>query len=550
MPDRLRSFMQQLAEFWAKLSTPKRIALITLTSAVLIGVGLMTTLANRISFGYLYTELGTEDAAAIVEKLKTQQIPYRIESGGTAIMVPEERVPGLRLELAGGGLPRGGSVGFEIFDQARIGATEFEQQVNLRRALEGELSRSVMAIEGVKSARVHLVLPERRLFTARTEVASASVVVRLGNSSNFGKREVAALVHLISAAVPGLAKDRVSVVSTEGVTLHRPASDTRGAAELTDAQTELSRALSSQFENDVLAQLEHVVGAGNADVRVNVELDTSTHEKTEELYEPSKTALRSENVLDETLGTQDPGVAGVPGAKTNLPDADGETATPTPAAPGGGTARRSHTRNWEVQRVTKKTTTPPGEVERVSVAVLVNGHWEQRGAKSVFVPRTAEELLVLDAVVKRAVGFNAERGDNVVVQPARFARVEEPPVVEEPKWVANTRKYWPIAAGIAAVLVLAVVVLSYRSKAKKAAAAAQVSAELAAARAEVLPGSAAEAALLAGGATPLELAAGGLSFEQLREQALELAAKDPATAAVVLRAWLGSTASAGNAAPH
>src|SRR5215213_9853575 len=136
MPDRLRAVLSQLAAFWGKLSTPKRIALVTLTAAGIGLVVLVTTLGNRQKFGYLYTELGTEDAAAIVEKLKTQQVPYQLENGGSAIMVPEERVAALRLELAGGGLPRGGRVGFEIFDQARIGATEFEQQVSLRRALE------------------------------------------------------------------------------------------------------------------------------------------------------------------------------------------------------------------------------------------------------------------------------------------------------------------------------------------------------------------------------------------------------------------------------
>src|SRR5689334_4791180 len=186
--DRVRAIIQQLAAFWAKLSTPKRVALVTLTLASLLLVLAVGTLGSRENYAYLYTELATEDAAAIVEKLKTQQVPYKIESGGTAILVPEERVPALRLELASGGLPRGGRVGFEIFDQARIGATEFEQQVSLRRALEGELARSVMAIDGVKSARVHLVMPERRLFATRSEAASASVVVRLGNSAAFGRR--------------------------------------------------------------------------------------------------------------------------------------------------------------------------------------------------------------------------------------------------------------------------------------------------------------------------------------------------------------------------
>ncbi len=535
MPDRFRSFLQQLAAFWAKLSTPKRIALVTLSAAALVAVLAVAALSGREHYGYLYTDLSTEDAAAIVEKLKAQQVPYQIENGGTAIMVPEQRVPALRLELASGGLPRGGRVGFEIFDQARIGATEFEQQVSLRRALEGELARSVMAIEGVKSARVHLVMPERRLFAARSESASASVVVRLGNSAAFGRREVAAIVHLVSAAVPSLSKDRVSVVSTEGVTLHRPSSDTLGAAELTDTRGEQGRLLASQFESDVLAQLERVVGPGNADVRVNVELDASTQEKTEELYEPSKTALRSENKVEETTGAQEAGVAGVPGARANLPDGEGEGATATPAG-AGGTVRRSHTRNWEVERVTKKTTRPPGDIERLSVAVLLNGRWEQRGQKSVFVARSPEEVKRLEELVKRAVGFNSERGDSVLVQAAQFSRVEEPPLPPEPRWLVLTRSYGPLVAGGAALLGLATLVLIWRRKRRRVAPPVALSPQLSAAALDDAAAAALPEGAAAGELPPAQ------RFEQVREQALELAAKDPATAAVVLRQWLGSTA--------
>lgn len=532
MPDRLRAVLDQLASFWRELPTAKRLALVTLTAAGLGLVVLVTTLGNRKQYGHLYTELATEDAAAIVEKLKTQQIPYKIESGGTAILVPEERVAGLRLELAAGGLPRGGNVGFEIFDQARIGATEFEQQVNLRRALEGELSRSVMTIEGVKSARVHLVLPERRLFAARSESASASVVVRLGNSAGFGKREVAAVVHLISAAVPGLSKDRVSVVSTEGVTLHRPLSDTQGASDLADLNGEQTRALASQYEKDVLAQLERVVGAGNADVRINLDLDSSTKEKTEELYEPSKTALRSEHKVEELSGTEEAGVAGVPGARTNLPDAaDGEAAAVgAPAAEGGG-VRRSHTRNWEIERITQKTNTPPGQIKRLSVAVLLNGRWEQTGEKAVFVARGADEVKGLEEIVKRAVGFDAARGDSVLVQASKFSRIEEPPIVVEPKWIAVTREWWPMALSVAGLLVVALIVLSWRRSASRALS------RTPATNPALLAGELRAAALPAAAAAQL-VASQQASFAETRKEALLLAAKDPSTAALVLKQWL------------
>jgi len=543
MPEKARAFLKQLTDFWAGLPTPKRIALVFFTTAVLIGVSLLSVLGSREHFSTLYSELSTEDAAQIVEKLKTQQVPYQLSANGTQILVPEEKVAGLRLELAAGGLPRGGSVGFEIFDRSRIGATEFEQNINLRRALEGELARSVMSVEGVKGARVHLVLPEHRLFASREESASASVVVKLANSANFGRREVAAVVYLVSMAVPGLSKDRVSVVSTEGLTLHRPNSDASGGGDLAGEGAEQSRVIASQLEGDAQAQLERVVGPGNADVRVNVELNPAAKERTEELYEPAKTALRSEHVVQESNGAGEAGVAGVPGAKTNLPDAkEGENAEVTPATGGGG-VRRSQTRNWEVQRITQKTTTPPGEIRRLSVAVVLNGRYEKRGEKSVFVPRSADEVLALSSIVKHAVGFNAERGDDVELRAVQFARLDtgDDATVLDP--LAKYRRYLPFAvAGLVAVVLLTSVIMAWRrSKAKKAAEALALAAPV------ITEGQL--GGLITGTkdntiqlgtdqARTLLLEDAPPASDEIRARALELAAKDPATAAVVLRRWL------------
>ncbi|MEI9936941.1 MAG: flagellar basal-body MS-ring/collar protein FliF [Pseudomonadota bacterium] len=543
MPEKARAFLKQLTDFWASLPTPKRIALVFFTTAVLIGVSLLSVVGSRDHFATLYSELSSEDAGQIVEKLKTQQVPYQLSANGTQILVPEEKVAGLRLELAAGGLPRGGSVGFEIFDRSRIGATEFEQNINLRRALEGELARSVMSVDGVKNARVHLVLPEHRLFASREESASASVVVKLTNSANFGRREVAAVVYLVSMAVPGLSKDRVSVVSTEGLTLHRPNSDASGGGDLAGEGAEQSRVIASQLEGDAQAQLERVVGPGNADVRVNVELNPAAKERTEELYEPSKTALRSEHVVQESNGTSEAGVAGVPGAKANLPDAkEGENAEVAPPTGGGG-VRRSQTRNWEVQRITQKTTTPPGEIRRLSVAVVLNGRYEKHGEKSVFVPRSPDEVLALSSIVKHAVGFSAERGDEVELRAVQFARLDagEDATVLDP--LAKYRRYLPFAlGGLVAVVLLASIIMAWRrGKAKKAAAALALAAPV------ITEGQL--GGLITGTkdntiqlgtdrARTLLLEDAPPASDEIRARALELAAKDPATAAVVLRRWL------------
>ncbi len=542
MPAKLKSVFDQLRTFWAGLSTAKRVALLVATSSVLVGVLLIGSLGSHVRHAYLFTELSPEDAASIARKLDELKVPHRIEGDGTAIMVPEERVHALRLELASAGLPRGGGVGFEIFDQSSIGATEFEQRVKLRRALEGELSRSIQTISGVKSARVHLVVPERRLFAARTETASASVVVKLDRGKDFGKGEVAGIVHLVVSAVPGLSRERVSVVSTDGLTLHRPNPDGAAGLGTADARAEQSREVALAMEDRVKSLLERVVGPGKADVRVMADLDSTTKERTEEHYEPSKTALRSEHKVEEGAGVDGATVAGVPGAQSNLPDGEGFGDAPEEGAEGaGGMVRRSQTRNWEVDRVTEKTLLPPGDVRRLSVAVLVDGKYE--GTPPAYVPRDPKEIERLGALVKSAVGYDEARGDAFRIESAPFARLDglddvEAPVV--PVW----KRHWQWAAAGAAALMalLAAVVLVWRGRKKQ---------RPAGVAAKALPGATAFAPALSEGATVLgvleqagdsgdpSLATPPVDF---RARALELASADPATAAVILRGWIGAEA--------
>jgi flagellar M-ring protein FliF len=389
-----------------------------------------------------------------------------------------------------------------------------------------------------------LVLPERRLFAARDESASASVVVKLENAHNFGRKEVAAVVHLVSAAVPTLSKDRVSVVSTEGVTLHRPTSDAQGGGDLADLNSEQARVMSTQLEGEAQAQLERVLGPGNADVRVNLLLDNAAREKTEELYEPTKTALRSEHKVEEGVANGEAGVAGVPGAKTNLPDAQGEgpVAEEKPAAGGGTGAVRSQTRNWEVQKITQKTLTPAGDIRRLSVAVLLNGRYVKKGEKLAFAPIPPEEVKSLEEIVKRAVGFNPDRGDTVTVQATQFARLDTDELVG-PVSFFGSRPWLPYALGAAGlVLMLGTLVLVFRTKKPKL---APIAAPLidAAKLAELSGAGADGAAALPEGDRQRLLEEPAIATE-IRAHALELAAKDPATAAVVLKSWLSDAPAA------
>jgi flagellar M-ring protein FliF len=542
--DAVRSVLKQLTAFWASLPTAKRLALVLVSVGALAGVLALSYFGTRERYAYLYTDLGPRDAAGIVEKLKSLQVPHQLEGNGTAIKVPEEKVAELRLELAAAGLPRGGGVGFELFDKSQIGATEFEQHVNLRRALEGELVRSVLTVDGVESARVHLVVPERRLFASREESASASVVLKLSNPEAFGRKEVAAIVHLVAAAVPGLSRERVSVVSTDGMTLHRPNTGTEAAdGDFGELGLERAQVLSSQMESDVRSQVERVVGPGNADVRVNVALDTASRERSEEHYEPSKTALRSEQKVEEMAAETAAGVAGVPGAVSNLPDAQqGEVAAETAVGPNGDVFRRSQTRNWEVDRVAEKTTTPAGSIRRLSVAVLLNGRYELHGGKETYVPRDPQELARLESLVKQAVGFDESRGDTLTVANAQFAR--QPLTDAGRPWVQPFWKRWLwhlVAAGT--VLALAIVVLVRRSGRRR---------PVVVPRVQVKPVSLEKGRIdlpVTTAPNPQLPESQALDAADLRRRALQAASEDAASSALVLRGWLNGATGAPAARP-
>jgi flagellar M-ring protein FliF len=548
--DKLLAILKQIAAFWAGLPTSKRIALVGLSSLALAITLLVSYAGSQIHYGYLYTGLETQDAAGIVEKLKAMQVPYQLSANSTAIQVPEDRVASLRLELAAAGLPHGGGVGFELFDKTQIGATEFEQQVNLRRALEGELVRSIRTIDGVQAARVHLVMPERRLFVSHEQVASASVVLKLANPAGFGQREVAGIVHLVSAAVPNLHRDRVSVVSTDGVTLHRPnTGEVGGADDGSDNASEHARSLAVQMENDVRGQIERIVGPGNADVRVNLKLDTSAREKVEEHYEPSKTALRSEQKVQELTGASQAGVAGVPGALTNLPDARqaGSEATEAPGGGDGAVSRLSQTRNWEVDKVSQKTTTPAGTIDRLSVAVLVNDRNEHHGKQLVTTPRTAQELAQIEELVKRAVGFSVERGDSVHVVAASFARLDADSEIvntNERGWKRLTPYFIAGLAGLVALATLVLVWRGRRGKRSTATSAALAGQGLGASPqlASQIAGMSSASGLHGSSFASIEGLSGSQKFDGplLRSKALELASEDPATAAIIIRKWLNT----------
>lgn len=553
MPNGLKEFLASATAFWRSLSNPKRFVLVLLTVIALVGAVVFPKLASEERMVPLYTRVEPEDANQIVGELEQAQVPFELTQSGTTILVPEDKLYQLRLKMAGKGLPKGGSVGFELFDENQFGKTEFEQQVNLRRAMEGELARTIASVDGVDAARVHLVMPKSSVFISKKEEASASVVVRLSNPARFAKKEVASVVHLVAAAVPGLSRGQISIVSTEGETLQRPSGTDGGFG--TDALSDEAQAVASRLEAQALAQLEKVVGPGGADVRVAVVLDSSTREATKETFEPDTTALRSEHETKEDMRTESPGMQGIPGARSNLPDNDGgEQTEVTDNKNLDTTTRNSRTRNWEVDRVLEKIHTPPGSVARLSIAVLLNGTWQKKeGAPDVFVPRSEKEVEQLSESVRRAVGFDELRGDTITVAAVKFVQGEE--IVGE---IAGPPLPWwrhPYAImgvlGLIVLAILLVLILVWRSsRSKRLADAASIARlqELQEAREASFDAESGEAeevdengeprALPQGERLKKLLNGGPEAIAELRQEALQIAGKDPSTTAVILRAWL------------
>jgi flagellar M-ring protein FliF len=529
------------------LSRPARVMLVSTTAMGVLALAFVLFERANEPYVALFSQLDREDASSIVAKLKELKIPYRVGADGTTVEAPESRVRELRLELAGAGLPRGGGVGFESFDKMRLGATDFEQRVLYRRALEGELARTIGTIGAVESSRVHLVLPEKSVFISRNEPASASIVLRLRPARALGPSEVGGIVHLVASAVPGLEADRVTIVTTDGTMVHRPRkSGSPGESDGTGEDDDMraaARSYESALEDRVKTLLEKVVGPGHADVRVTADVDPGRTERTEEHYDPSRWVLRSEEqMIERASGQLDDTVAGVPGAESNLPTGSAKGSTGSPAAPkpaasgsaapassgapialAAGSTRESHTRNYEIDRVTEKRFVAVGALRRLTVAVVLDGTKGDNAPS-----HSREDLDKLAALVKTAAGASDLRGDVVTVERMPFVAADSEAssgALPAPSRLEIARRWAPIALGaVGAIFVLALAGAALRRGGA------------------YLPSLAAQ---IGGAVTPAPLAttlSPLLDSGDLRAKAHARAVSDPATAALVLRFWLGSSA--------
>jgi flagellar M-ring protein FliF len=548
--ERARAVVTRGRTWFGAASKPVRVLVVSTLVAVALVLAYVGYAANNEPYSALYTNLERDDAGAVVAKLKESKVPYRLSSDGTTVEVPTSRVQETRLELAAAGLPHGGGVGFESLDKMRLGATDFEQKVLYRRALEGELGRTVASLSAVESARVHLVMPEKSVFVSKRDPASASIVVKMRPGRTLDHDEVAGVVNLVAASVPGLTPDQIALVTTQGKMLHHPKRNTGvdglggGAGLATDDPDAflLKQANEGAMEERVRQMLERVVGPGHADVRVSLELDNSRVERIEDHYDPTKTVVRSS---DETVerSTDTTSATGVPGAESNTPQGAAPAAG---GATGPAVVRQSTTRNFEIDHVSEKRIALGGGVRRMTVAVVVDGVPAPED-KTRSIPRSKEEVETLRALVAAAVGTDEKRGDVVTVESVPFVEGElldasgasaDAPATSAAVPAFLKGRNGKIAAGAAALVLVVALALATRSRRKAARAKALLEAKAKAdaeAEAEAKEKAASNMVLQPAGSVA-ELPEGA----DPREEAMALAARDAATAAIVLRAWLGA----------
>jgi flagellar M-ring protein FliF len=436
-----------------------------LALSVAIGVAIVLW-SQAPSYGRLFSEIGEKDVTEILEVLDTQGIKYKVETGSGAIMVPVDDVNEVKLKLAALGLPKSNSLGYELLDKDQgFGSSKSVEMVRFQRALEGEIAQTIMAIQSVKTARVLLAIPVQSVFVRDRKKPSASVIVSLYQGRSLDKGQIESIIHLVASSVPQLEAEQVTVVDQKGRLLN--SNDSSSVSYLTSKQFEYKKNIEEHLMDRISNILSPLVGDAAGDgmrVQISADVDFTETDKTQELFNPQSTALRSEQTSEEKSTL--PATQGVPGALSNQPTPAGTApeTTPTPgsapasttaAAP--GSSAKNATRNFELDKTITHTRLATGVLRRLSVAVVVDDrHTAQADGKLKAQPYTPEDINRFSDLVKQAVGFDSTRGDQITVTNVAFKMPEElealPEIpVWEQGWFLDLMKQ---AAAVLAVLFL------------------------------------------------------------------------------------------------
>ncbi len=415
--------MNPIAELIRQLG-PVRLAALAATGIAVLGFFIF--LSSRLSTGgmaLLYGDLDPQDSGQIIQTLQSKNIPYDIKAGGKQIFVPGDQVLQLRVSLAEIGLPGGGSVGYEIFDNNQgIGTTNFVQNINLVRALEGELARTIGAMRNVRGARVHLVMPRRELFSREKQEASASVVLQVQGSSRLNNEQVQAIQHLIAAAVPSMDPQKISVLDDRGQLLARGNGDSTSAAAGT--ADEMRVGFENRMRQAIIELLERTVGLNRVRAEINAEIDYDRVVENAEIFDPDSQVARSTQTVQENENSSENDDQDTVTVQNNLPETEA-TAAGTGTSAASQVSRTEETVNFEITKTIRNRVKESGQIKRLSVAVLVDGKYiENDDGDKVWQPRAADELAQLETLVKSAVGFNEQRGDSVEIVNMQFVKLE------------------------------------------------------------------------------------------------------------------------------
>ena len=409
--------MNQLTRIWSSLSTLQRISLFAVP-ALLIGAALsFLRWQHENGFRTLYSGLAPEDAAAVTTKMREAGIEYRLDETGASILVPAERLAEARLALAGGGMPRSGRIGFELFDRTNLGASDFAEQVNYQRALEGELERTVALLSDVESARIHLTFAHESVFLDARQPGKATVVLRLKHPGQISGSSVTAMANLVASAVEGLTPDAVSIIDGNGRLLNRPRSSESGEARTAAADLGYRQNLEGDILQRINSALEPLLGAGKFRAGVSIDCDFTATDENEEIWDSARSAVLTSQTTEESNGSTT--TAGAPGTQANLPRPPARA-----AGAGSGLTRKTENVSYQPGHLVRHTVAPRGAIRKLYASVLVDQsiRWEGTGAKAtrVLVPPSPEVLKGVRDIVASIAGYDEKRGDQLTIETVPF----------------------------------------------------------------------------------------------------------------------------------
>ncbi|MDK2123796.1 flagellar basal-body MS-ring/collar protein FliF [Parachitinimonas caeni] len=543
-----------LVQRFNQLSNTRKIIAIIIAAAVVAVAAAIFLWSRDPGYKILYSNLSDKDGGSVIQSLQQMNIPYKLDAGGV-VSVPADRVYDARLRLASQGLPKGGNAGFELLDNQKFGVSQFNEQINYQRAVEGELARSIESLSAVKMARVHLAIPKQTVFLRDQQKPTASIVLTLHPGRLLDGSQVAGVVHLVSSSVPDLPVKNVTVVDQDG-NLLSAIPELTGNSVLNQRQLRYVQEIEMGLSKRIQSILEPIVGVDNVKAEVTAAVDFAEVEQSSESFKPNSSpnaaAIRSEHSAEASGNTPVP-PAGVPGALSNQPPGTASAPLTLPNPPGANgtgtgssTSQKDQTKNYEVDKTIQHIKQPVGTLKRVSVAVVVNYKrvsQKDGGIKSV--PLTTPELNQITNLVREAMGFNKDRGDSLNVVNAAFAdRVLE---VEGKSFIEKLTEY--LIAHTTDIIKVALIglVLAYlmfgvvrpilrdviRPKQEQRAAAAGEEGSVAL-TAEELAQSEVEAEAVAEAEASAHLAA----FSELIQRAKEMAKEDPRMVATIVREWL------------